>query len=1097
MKAATAVLLLLTASLLVGCPEAEPCDCSIDLPSSDGDDAVTPKDEGSTTGPDADPPDGNAEVDQPPEDVPVEPGKFEAPCNNNNECESGWCVEGLAGYICTKNCLDECPDGFDCKGVGIGPDVTFLCIPRVDKVCTPCSEELHCNGGACLTIDGEGRCASPCIEGEGECPEGFDCREDPDGSVSGTVCYPKSESCTCTQYFNGGQRSCSIDSDLGICFGVETCEPELGWTGCTAPAPEPEDCDGKDNDCNGLIDDGLTGEGDVCDISVDGVGTCKGIRACFGPTGWQCTGSTPEPETCDFKDNDCDGDVDEDFKAGDIYASFEHCGTCFSSCLNALPNAATISCQAPGGTPQCVVDECLPGFSQLNAFQCVQQTTTNCQPCATDDNCPGADSACLTLDDGQFCGTTCSQDSECPFSYSCQEAGAATQQCVPASGSCTCDGSNTDLSRACQVTFSPDDPTQPETTCGGNQQCTEAGWGDCATPVEACDGVDNDCDGEIDEGFKGPSGQYTQVEHCGGCGLSCLALSFDNAQPTCNATGPVPTCDFACVGGHQDVDGVTDNGCECLPSAGDDLAGDGIDSNCDGIDGEVGAGIFVAKNGSDLNPGTLSLPVRSIAVGLQRAVDFDRRDVYVATGVYSESVVLANGKGLFGGYSSDFLSRDPLLFETAMVGQSPTPTNPATITAIGAGSESTILDGFTLFGPNASNLSGQNSYAIYLRDCTDGVVVRDNRLFGGPGGTGSAGGAGTDGLDGVPGALGADAYDVDKFTSSGNRACTAPDELSGGNGGVRQCADGTDVTGGDGGVSVCPSFGDAPPNKQAGKPGKGPDSGAGGTAGSAQKIETTEDCTFCGLPGTPTTGGLGQAGAEAAEGTTAPPCTGLGSLQNGHWIGENGGLGGAGAHGGGGGGGGAGGGVQVIGKQCTGEGLEEDAAGHDVAGSGGGGGSGGCLGKGGMGGQPGGGSFGIFVVSGTPNGGIPTLEDNEITGGQGGAGGAGGPGGAGGNGGNGGGGGKSGEGQLATLCARAGASGGDGGDGGHGAGGGGGCGGASFGVYAHIPGGTAPAAWADGNTFTTGQGGQPGLGGTSPGDAGAAGAQGQAASTNF
>jgi hypothetical protein len=67
-------------------------------------------------------------------------------------------------------------------------------------------------------------------------------------------------------------------------------------------------CDGKDNDCNGVVDDVLTGA--PCGSSV---GECKqGITTCV--TGaLTCQGqSGPTAELSDSRDNDCDGIVDED-----------------------------------------------------------------------------------------------------------------------------------------------------------------------------------------------------------------------------------------------------------------------------------------------------------------------------------------------------------------------------------------------------------------------------------------------------------------------------------------------------------------------------------------------------------------------------------------------------------------------------------------------------------------------------------------------------------------------------------------------------------------------------------------------------------------
>jgi hypothetical protein len=42
-----------------------------------------------------------------------------------------------------------------------------------------------------------------------------------------------------------------------VCEGTEQCNGATGkWEGCTAGAPQPEICDGADNDCNGTPDDG-------------------------------------------------------------------------------------------------------------------------------------------------------------------------------------------------------------------------------------------------------------------------------------------------------------------------------------------------------------------------------------------------------------------------------------------------------------------------------------------------------------------------------------------------------------------------------------------------------------------------------------------------------------------------------------------------------------------------------------------------------------------------------------------------------------------------------------------------------------------------
>ena len=1035
-------------------------------------------------------------------DIPLVQGGFAWPCQSNQDCDSGWCVEGEEGYVCTKTCDLSCPAGWDCKSVSSGgADLVFLCVPRFQKLCVPCTDDLQCNGGRCLQIDGEGQCTFSCDVDEADsCPEGFSCLTNED--AGGDYCSPNSGSCSCTTETTGAQRGCQASNDIGTCTGVETCDPTVGWTGCTALEPAVEDCDGGDNDCDGFIDEDLPVD-EACENTVDGVGSCAGVRVCQGINGWICQGPQPSVETCDFLDNDCDGDVDEDFKAGDVYQSFEHCGTCNYSCGNGFPNAKSTECLVFGQTPQCVVSECEEGYVKANDFQCLPDAASLCQPCATDANCLGTDSACIQLTEGTYCSQSCTSAGDCPQGYDCESVpGASANQCVPTSGSCSCDGTNTELQRSCSVTYTPPAP-QPEYTCNGFEQCTADGWGDCGLPVEECDAVDNDCNGQTDEGFVNGDGVYDKVEHCGGCGISCLALGFANATPACDISGAVPQCTFSCNPPYQDVDGNPTNGCECLPQAGDDLVGDGLDTNCDGIDGEVNNGIFVAKNGDDANPGTIDEPKLTIAAALQAANTQNKRDVYVATGVYSENIVLVNGKGLFGGYSPDFRQRNTLTQETAILGDIPEGNEAGTITGAGlgnSGTAKTIVDGFSIFGFNAANQAGENSYAVYLSNCGSNVEVTNNRIIGGAGGNGASGGGGGDGDDGTNGGNGQNSQAV-------SLDCETSEILSGGSAGANTCG-GTNLGGGTGGRSECPNYDTAsypsgnwedndtqvaPGTLESGGDGSGPNAGDGGTAGWDGWIAfDNEFCGACSV-GEQGAGAPGANGDSGADGIAGKGCgDGSGSVENGHWRGGSGVTGESGSHGSGGGGGGSGRGV-LIQNDCHFPNLDPPYLANDVlGGTGGGGGAGGCLGTAGDGGEAGGGSFGLFVVFDSSNGNVPVVTNNVIRRGSGGQGGTGGPGGSGGLPGLGGDGGD----EAANFCTGTGGSGGDGGRGGHGGGGGGGCGGASYGIYVHN--GTGVNAYKSDNDFETGgDGGGPGLGGPSLGNSGSAGQSGTAADTNF
>ncbi|MCA9670148.1 MAG: VWA domain-containing protein [Myxococcales bacterium] len=115
-----------------------------------------------------------------------------------------------------------------------------------------------------------------------------------DNDCDGTV----DEGCACVE---GATRPCGVNT--GTCVqGTQTCSGGQ-WGNCVGEVkPSSETCDGKDNDCNGAVDDKLTRP---CQSACG-----SGTEVCTGGTWGACTAPEPSQEICDGLDNDCDGTVD-------------------------------------------------------------------------------------------------------------------------------------------------------------------------------------------------------------------------------------------------------------------------------------------------------------------------------------------------------------------------------------------------------------------------------------------------------------------------------------------------------------------------------------------------------------------------------------------------------------------------------------------------------------------------------------------------------------------------------------------------------------------------------------------------------------------
>ncbi len=508
-------------------------------------------------------------------DVAYHPGAPETSCTDTNDYN----CDGNVGYADADG--DGVPACEDCD------DANPLAYPGAIEVCDGFDDD--CDGtidvGAVnestwyADVDSDGYGDDSSTVGSCDAPAGFvsvggDCNDaDPAYNPGAT------ETCSDPNDYNCDGSTGYADADGD---GVPACD-DCNDADASVNPSATEICDGVDNNCDGNIDEaGAAGETTwYQDTDGDGYGDAStSVVSCSAPAGYvadstDCDDSranfhpgAPETDCTDPNDYNCDGSVGYADADGDGVAA---CDDCDDANPAAYPGGAEVCDGADNDCNGVVddgasdatlwyVDSDVDGYGDptISLAACTAPSgfiadNTDCDDARAADH-PGATEVC----DGH--------DNDCDGVI---DNGAAGMTDWYADADSDGYGNPAISELACDA---------PSNYVADNTDCNDAAGAINPGAAEVCDGVDNNCDGNVDEGLDGT--YYLDFDG-DGYGDPTVAVSG------CRAPGGYVADNTDC----DDTDGTSYPGAPELC--------DGVDNDCDGTIDNGATTTFYADSDED------------------------------------------------------------------------------------------------------------------------------------------------------------------------------------------------------------------------------------------------------------------------------------------------------------------------------------------------------------------------------------------------------------------------------------------------------------------------------------------------------------------